>query len=108
MRSAKTMRRDRSHPQKISQVVSQLMTKRGYGQIQAAEEMALAWQEAVGANLASLSTPIKLKRGVLEIAVQNSVVLQELMFQKSEILEKLTRTDAGQQVKDIRFRVGVI
>ena len=47
-----------------------------------------------------------LRRGTLEVVVTNSTLMQELGFQKADLLETLTRLLPDQGIKDLRFRVG--
>jgi hypothetical protein len=49
-----------------------------------------------------------LNRGTLEVLVKNSVVLQEITFQKATILGKLRERPEWRTLHEIRFRVGTI
>lgn len=98
-------RPNRIVPQRMGDVVSQLMARRGYGRILAENQYADVWQEIVGDEIARASRVGPLKRSVLEILVQNSVLLQELTFRKSEILNKLRGRFADHRLADLKFRV---
>ena len=91
---------------KMSDIVSGLMAKRGYGQIKSAEKLMAAWK-AVAGRMARRSRPGNLRRGVLEITVASSAVMQELVFQKKTLLKKLA-AHSGLNIKDLRFRVGSV
>ena len=52
--------------------------------------------------------PGNVRRGVLEVLVSNSSVLQELSFLKPKAIKTLTRLVPEQQIKGVRFRVGPI
>ena len=80
--------------------------KRGYGQIKSAEKLTAAWNEVAG-RMARRSRPGNLRRGVLEITVASSAVMQELVFQKKTLLKKLA-AHSGLNIKDLRFRVGSV
>jgi predicted nucleic acid-binding Zn ribbon protein len=95
-------------PKKIGDVLAQLITARGYGRIQSIENVAAAWQAAAGEALARSSRPGQLKRGVLEVTVTNSTVVQELTFQKQPILTALQTQLPDAKIRDLRFRVGPI
>ena len=95
-------------PKKIGDVLAQLITKRGYGRFQSIENLDAAWQAAAGEALARASRPGQLKRGVLEITVGNSTVVQELTFQKQPILATLRSQLPDTKIRDLRFRVGAI
>ncbi len=95
-------------PKKIGDVLAQLITARGYGRVQSIENLAAAWQAAAGDALARFSRPGQLKRGVLEITVTNSTIVQELTFQKQQILTTLQTQLPDAKIRDLRLRVGAI
>lgn len=95
-------------PKKIADVIAQLITKRGYGRIEASEQLAGAWSAAAGEPLATYSRPGKLRRGTLEVTVTNSTIMQEFSFQKEGILAELGRRMPDAKIRDLRFRVGTI
>jgi hypothetical protein len=68
-----------------------------------------AWAEAVGPERARQTQVNALRRGVLEVAVGNAVLLQELAhFHKRRLLEQVRRLLPGTTVTDLRFRAGVV
>ena len=52
------------------------------------------------------SRPGNVRRSVLEVTVRNSAVLQELTFQKTQLLGELSRLLPDQNIRDLRFRIG--
>ncbi len=94
--------------ERIGDVLSQLMTRHGYGRVQSSSVEAETWQQAVGPPLDEHSRPGRTRRGILEITVRNSTVLQELVFRKTELLEDLSGRLPDAKIRDLRFRVGVI
>jgi predicted nucleic acid-binding Zn ribbon protein len=109
---ARRQREQRRHyarrPKQIGDVLAQLITARGYGRIQASAYFATAWKQAAGEVFAQYTRPGSLRRGVLEITVSNSTIVQELTFQKQAVIGKLQTLlpDAG--IRDVRFRIGDI
>ncbi len=95
-------------PKKIGNVLAQLITKRGYGRIQSAQDFTAVWQTAAGPTLSPFTQPGTLKRGKLEVTVTNSAVIQELTFQKQHILKELRQQLPDAKVTDLRFRIGQI
>src|SRR5262245_38521574 len=95
-------------PKRIGDVLAQVITARGYGRVQATEHLVAAWQKAAGEALARASRPGQLKRRVLEITVSNSAVIQELTFQKQQILTTLHNELPDTKIRDLCFRVGAI
>ena len=107
-RERETKRSYARRPKKIADVVAQLLVQRGYGRIEANEQLADAWAAAAGEPLAAHSRPGKLRRGTLEVAVANSTIMQEFSFQKQRILAELGRKMPDAKIRDLRFRVGPI
>ena len=97
----------RREPQRIGDVITDLLARRGYAQLAASEECQTAWRKAVG-KLEAFSKATEIKKGVLQVVVANSVVLQELTFRKPELLQAITETLPHHQVSDLRFRVGPV
>ena len=108
--SRSTHRNDgkRRGPQPIGELVSELLTRRGLGRKLATENQAVAWREAVGDELAEISRPGPVRRGVMEITVAHPALVQELTFEKAEILQRIQQTWARGEIRDLRFRVGSI
>src|SRR5205809_2398619 len=95
-------------PKPMRDVLSQLLAKRGYAQIQTAAICEAAWQEAVGPGLAADTRPGNVRRGVLEVLVRNPSVSSELGFLKTKIVTMLTKLVPEQKIRDLRFRVGAM
>ena len=97
----------RRAPQPISEVLSRLMARRGYANVQTDYQWLEVWKQAAG-KLAARTRPGKLTRGVLEIVIQDSATLQELTFQKKQLLATLSQLAPQFKVNDLRFKVGQI
>jgi predicted nucleic acid-binding Zn ribbon protein len=95
-------------PRQVRDVMSQLLAKRGYAQVQTAAACDSAWREAVGEKLAGDTRPGNIRRGVLEVLVRNSVALQELSFIKAKVVRTLKQLIPEQQIRDVKFRVGAL
>ena len=95
-------------PQKIADVMSGLLARRGYAQVKSNAECGDAWQQAVGGGLGDRSRAGQVRRGVLEVTVVNSAVLQELTFRKKQLLQRLQELVPNRKIRDLRFRVGAI
>ena len=94
-------------PQRIGDVLTDLLARRGYGQITSQEDCQAAWRVAVG-DLAEFSLATVVKRGVLQVVVGNSVVMQELTFRKPELVARMASALPKHRIKDMRFKVGKI
>ena len=95
-------------PQPIAEALSALLARRGYASVEAAAERDEAWQASWVTNMAQYSRMGNIRRGVLEVMVCNSAVLQELTFQKKQLLEKIVVALPDQKIRDLRFRIGVV
>lgn len=94
-------------PQPISEILSRLMSRKGYGNVQTALEWTQIWGDVAGSH-ATHSRAGKVSRGVLEVVVRNSAVMQELTFRKKQLLQAIQQKTPQAQIKDLRFRVGEI
>ena len=92
-------------PQKLGDLLSTLITRRGYAQQQTNEELSHAWLKTVGEGLSENSRTGQVRRGVLEILVSNSVALQELQFEKRSFLKRMKQLLPKHGIEDLRFRI---
>ena len=97
--------RFRRGPRRIDGILSDLMMRRGYARVFSNNDLAKAWSQVVPADLAGQTCPGKLSRGLLQVAVESSAAVQQLAFEKQQMIAGLNRLLSGQKVLDIRFRV---
>jgi predicted nucleic acid-binding Zn ribbon protein len=95
-------------PRKISDLLSEVITRRGYARIESRGIDIAAWTNVVGAELARLTRVGELRRGVLEVIAANNIVVAELGFQKARLLAELARRMPHDKLKDLRFKVGPV
>jgi len=107
-RAGRYGRRSSRTAERIGDVLANLLARRGYARVESASACTEAWQEAAGEKMAQHSRVGNVRRGVLEVTVRNSAVLQELTFQKTQLLGDLGRLLADQKIRDLRFRIGTI
>jgi len=94
-------------PELLGEVLSRLFTARGWGRRQGRLHLEQAWADAVGVEHALHSRVGNLRRGVLEVEVDNAILLQELAhYHKRRLLEQLRSRLPGNTLTDIRFRAG--
>jgi predicted nucleic acid-binding Zn ribbon protein len=93
-------------PQAIGNVLSELMAQRGFARVQSADALHAAWREAAGPLVAAYTRIGQLRAGTLELIVGNSTLVQELGFQKQDLIAALARLLPDEQIKSLRFRVG--
>jgi predicted nucleic acid-binding Zn ribbon protein len=97
-----------AQPKKIGSIVAELIARRGYARVIAATTFAEAWASAAGPQLIKFSRAGAIRRGVLEVSVANSTMMQEMTFQKAAIVKKLTELLPDENIRDVKFRVGPI
>ena len=102
-----TNRHSPNDPRKIADVLTDLFAQRGYAQIKAVDDCQEAWAHIVG-DLKSCSHAGEVKRGVLQVMVSNSVIMQELTFRQEELVTELQRMLPQHRIKSLRFRVGSV
>ena len=84
-----------------------LMQKLGLAERLQEEEITAAWQAIVGEFIASHSTPLRLREGVLYVRVLQPALHYQLeQVSKREILRKVKQRFGGKMIRDIRFRLG--
>ena len=95
-------------PRPIGDILAELMARKGFARARGEEAYQAAWQEAVGESAAGYTRTGKLCRGSLEIIVANSMLIQEFTFQKGALLKSLQQKLPDENIRDLRFKVGVI
>jgi predicted nucleic acid-binding Zn ribbon protein len=95
-------------PQRIGDVLAELMARRGYAREQSFERYAEVWRQVAGEMLAASSRATQVRRGVLEVLVSNSTMIQEIAFQKSELVKRLAAALPEENIRDLRLRVGPV
>jgi predicted nucleic acid-binding Zn ribbon protein len=95
-------------PKPIANILSELMSRRGYGRELSDQQFGEVWRQVAGPQIAAMTRPGQLKRGVLEVIVANSTLLQEFTFQKGSLLTQMQQKLPDAQIKDLRFRVGSV
>jgi predicted nucleic acid-binding Zn ribbon protein len=92
-------------PQPIGRIVSRLLARTGYHREQASDTLFAAWRAAVPAELVAHSRPGLVRRGVLEVFVSHSAIVQEFSFHKHAVLAALRESLPAAGITDIRCRL---
>jgi len=95
-------------PEPISSILAELMARRGFARVRSGAALAEAWREAAGELAAQYTRAGQIRRGKLEVTVTHSALVQELTFQKNDLLKKLARLLPDEKISDLRFRVGTV
>ena len=100
---------DSRGPEPLGDILGRLFTARGWGRRQGRLHLEKVWAEAAGPDVAAHTRPGNLRRGVLEVIVDNAALLQELAhYHKRRLLEQLRGRLSGTPLTDLRFRAGVL
>jgi hypothetical protein len=96
-------------PRALSDILGELFTVRGYGRLRARQELEEAWNAAVGEPFCRQTQLGEVRRGVLNVTVAHSTLLEELAaFRKADLLAALRSGAPATAIQDIRFRVGTV
>jgi hypothetical protein len=96
-------------PRPLADILGELFTVRGYGRLRARQELEDAWNTAVGEPNCCQTRLGEVSRGVLNVTVAHSTLLEELVaFHKPALLAALRSGAPATTIRDIRFRVGAI
>ena len=96
-------------PEPVGEILGRLFAARGWGRRQERLRLEEAWAGAAGPEIAGHTRAGALRRGIMEIMVDNAVLLQELAhFQKRRLLEELRRRLPSTTLADLRFRAGLV
>ncbi|MFM8271896.1 MAG: DciA family protein [Gemmata sp.] len=89
----------------LADTLGRMFTSRGWGRKNDRLRLEGAWAAAAGAELLKDTQVLGMKRGVLEVAVRNAVLMSELtQFHKRGLLTKLRTAMPGVPLTDIKFR----
>jgi glutamate-ammonia-ligase adenylyltransferase len=92
-------------PLPIGRVMGRLLARAGYAGEQAADGLAEAWRQACPEAFRGRSQPGLVRRGVLEVFLRHSALVQEFGFHKRDVLEQIQRLLPAAGIADIRCRV---
>ena len=100
--------RDASGPRPIGSVINRLLARTGYGREHAAGQLEAAWASVVPEAFRGRSRPGGVRRGVFEVVVSHSALVQEMGFHKDDLVRRLGELVPSEGIADIRCRVGEV
>jgi hypothetical protein len=89
----------------VSSVLDRLIEEKGYANEQSTQIICDVWRAAVGDEMFNQSRVGKVKRGVLQIIVLNSIILSELEYSKPKALQQFQVAIPQFKIKSIRFKL---
>ncbi len=103
-----TRQRYQRRAKPASELINYLLSRKGYGQTQSSHEIRSTWDKVVGPRWQNKTQVGNIRRGVLEVVVQNSGALQQLTFNKQKLLVSMQNQLPQNKLKDIKFKVGKV
>jgi Dna[CI] antecedent, DciA len=99
----------RRGPRPLAEILGDLFTVRGYSRLLARQELEDVWNATLGEPYCRQTRLGEVRRGVLNVTVAYSTLLEELAaFRKSALLQALRACAPAMTIHDIRFRVGPV
>jgi predicted nucleic acid-binding Zn ribbon protein len=99
------MTNENKGPENLADILGRLFTSRGWGRKNDRLRLESAWAAVAGADVLKDTTVLGFRRGVLEVAVRNAVLMSELaQFHKRGLLTKLRAAMPGVTLTDLKFR----
>jgi len=89
----------------IRNVLRRIFTTHGLAGEFHEQEPLFLWEEAVGEQIARLTTPLRVREGTIFVEVQSHVHAQELSMLKERYIKKINELLGEERVRDIRFRI---
>lgn len=98
---------DKKGPENLGDILGKLFAARGWGRKNDRLKLENAWAEAAGPQLLKDTRVMVVRRGVMEIEVKNSVLMQELaQYHKRGLLGKLRKLLPSLTLTDLKFKAG--
>lgn len=95
-----------SDPTPLSAAISELIQKKGLARVQGNAQLVGVWNSVAGERISSRTKVLGLKRGVLEVGVDNSALMNELAsFHRAALLHKFQKEHSEHRISDIRFKL---
>ena len=91
----------------LNDILPGILSKLGIGRQRKDDDFAACWKE-MAADLAAQTRFNGIRRGVVEILAQNSLIIQELSYRKDAFLETMRQRYPDASIKDLRFRIGLL
>lgn len=95
-------------PKTAARWVSQLIARHGIAESQSANDLETVWREVVGETMARQTQVGKVRRGVCEIIVENSALLQQITFRQKDFLQQIQTQRPHFAIHSFRFRIGPV
>lgn len=96
-------------PVPIGQALAEFLDRSGLGKITVMGGLSTRWAELLGSGIAGHARPDSIRGGVLSVIVDSSVWMNQLSLLAPDVIKKLNQgMGGGEQVKELRFRIGAV
>ena len=93
----------KNEPKPLSKSLSILLKSLGIENKIKQNEIIVRWPEIVGEKLSKVTTADKVEKGILFVRVTNSAWRNELIYMKTEIINRISSRLNTDIINDIRF-----
>lgn len=90
--------------QSVNTLLREMLAKPGLGEQITRHQAWLVWDKIVGNQIAARARPLRLRKGVMEIAVDHPVWMQQLQMMKTQILTKIQKQFPKAGITDLYLR----
>lgn len=90
-------------PQDLAALLPGISNRQGWRQQLDIHSIFLNWEKLVDPSTSAHARPLKIVNNVLWLEIANSAWMQQLQFQKIQLLETLNKTFRLSRLEDIRF-----
>lgn len=94
---------DGRDPRGIAEVMDQLTAHLGWNSPLAKSELLASWEELVGAETASHSTPLSIEDGVLAVSCDSTAWATQLRLMRGQILTHIAQRYPDAGIQTLRF-----
>ena len=91
-------------PKPIKEVMSDLIKKTRFKEINETINISVAWKNIVGKTIFKNTEIRNIKNGKITIKTSNPIWRNELTFQKEDLLKRLKKEESQINIKEIEFR----
>jgi hypothetical protein len=95
-------------PKTVGRLAARVLSTHAVAAEQATSNLLEAWIKVAGAEYQNSTFVGSVKRHRLEITCSNSLINQQLTFQKQQLVEGMNREVPSLKIKDISFRIGPV
>lgn len=88
----------------ISEVIQELLKKNNMKSRLDETTITQKWEEVVGKTMAKYTQKVHVNKGILYVEVTSSVARNELVMNRSLLIERLNQTTGSETITDIIFR----